>query len=101
MGTLKLNPRWGSLALPAWRHTLLVSFRRHESALRTLFAAVALSVLGGAFSPVLAADDQFQPQTKICLTVVQWMPSKGVYERWDALGGEFMISQAKTVSLPI
>ena len=80
---------------------MLVSFRRHESALRTLFAAVALSLSGGAFSPVLAGDDQFQPQTKIRLTVVQWMPSKGVYERWDALGGEFMISQAKTVSLPI
>jgi protein involved in polysaccharide export with SLBB domain len=60
-----------------------------------------MSVSGGVFSPVLADGDQFAPQTKIRITVVQWMPTKGVYEKWDALGGEFLISQARTVTLPV
>jgi len=80
---------------------LPVSFRRYEGSLRTVVAAIAISVLGGVFSEAVADGDQFEPQTKIRLTVVQWMPSKGIYEKWDALGGEFMISQARTVSLPI
>lgn len=78
-----------------------VSFWRYGASFRAAFAAVALSVSGGVFSPVLANDHPFVPQTKIRLTVVQWMPTKGIYEKWDALGGEFLISQEKTVSLPI
>ncbi|MBP1862289.1 polysaccharide biosynthesis/export family protein [Rhizobium herbae] len=60
-----------------------------------------MSVFGGGFSPVLADGYQLVPQTRIRLTVVQWMPTKGVYEKWEALGGEFLISQTRTVSLPI
>ena len=29
------------------------------------------------------------------------MPPKGAYERWDALGGEFVVSQAGTLTLPV
>jgi polysaccharide export outer membrane protein len=50
---------------------------------------------GSAWSAELA------PQTKIRLTVVQWMPAKGQYEQWGALGGEFVVSQAGTVVLPV
>ncbi len=49
----------------------------------------------------LADSSQLAPQTKIRLTIVQWMPTKGVYEKWDSIGGEFLISDAKTVSLPV
>ena len=80
---------------------MIVSFWRYGGFLRTMFAMATLSVLGGAFSPVLADSDQLPPQTKIRLTVVQWLPTKGSYEKWDALGGDFLISQEKTVSLPI
>jgi protein involved in polysaccharide export with SLBB domain len=80
---------------------LNVSFWRYGGSLRAAVAAVAISVFGGVFSPVLADSDQFAPQTKIRLTVVQWVPTKGLYEKWDALGGDFLISQARTVSLPI
>ncbi|WP_428425447.1 exopolysaccharide biosynthesis protein [Pararhizobium sp.] len=104
MGTLEadycLRSR-GSSAFLAWRNTLSVSIWRYGGSLRAVVAAVAISVSGGVFSPVLADSDQFAPQTKIRLTVVQWMPTKGVYEKWDALGGEFLISEERTVSLPI
>lgn len=50
---------------------------------------------GSAWSAGLA------PQTKIRLTVVQWMPAKGQYEQWGALGGEFVVTQAGTVVLPV
>jgi protein involved in polysaccharide export with SLBB domain len=80
---------------------LNVSFWHCVGSLRAAVAAVAISVSGGVFSPVLAGSDQFAPQTKIRLTVVQWTPTKGLYEKWDALGGEFLISQARTVSLPV
>jgi len=50
---------------------------------------------GSAWSAGLA------PQTKIRLTVVQWMPAKGEYEQWGALGGEFVVTQAGTVVLPV
>jgi polysaccharide export outer membrane protein len=43
----------------------------------------------------------FPPQTNIRLTVVQWLSTKGVYERWDALGGDFKVSDNGSVSLPI
>jgi len=80
---------------------LNVSFWRCGGSFRAKVAVVAMSVFGGVFSPVLADSYQFAPQTRIRLTVVQWMPTKGVYEKWEALGGEFLISQARTLSLPI
>lgn len=68
---------------------------------RLLMAAGALAVFGlvGTSAPALA--DQLMPQTKLRVTVIQWMPTKGTYEVWDALGGEFEISQAGEVMLPV
>lgn len=60
----------------------------------------ALVFLAGAVSPALADSAPLAPQTKIRLTVVQWMPSKGQFERWDAIGGEYTVSDAGEVSLP-
>ncbi len=76
-------------------------FRRYCKlfpAFQVLFAA---SIFGGLFTPALAGDFQLTPQTRFRLTIVQWMPTKGAYERWDALGGEFLISQTGTVTLPV
>lgn len=76
--------------------------RRYGGSLRAAFTVFAMSVsFGGIFSPVLADSYQLAPQTRIRLTIVQWIPTKGVYEKWEALGGEFMISHAGMVSLPI
>ena len=59
-------------------------------------AALALTLSGPAWSdaPPLA------PQTKLRLSVVQWSPTKGMFEQWTALGGEYVVSEAGTVSLP-
>jgi polysaccharide export outer membrane protein len=63
-------------------------------------AITALVFLTGAVSSALADGALFGPQTKIRLTIVQWMQSKGQYERWEALGGEYTVSDEGTVSLP-
>lgn len=68
---------------------------------RATFVISALVFLAGAVSPVLADGSPFAPQTKIRLTIVQWMPAKGQYERWDALGGEYTVSDEGAVFLPL
>lgn len=51
--------------------------------------------------PVPAAEISLAPQAKLRITVVQWMPIKGAYEPWTALGGEFSVSDEGTVVLPV
>ena len=67
---------------------------------RATFIIGALALLSGAVSSALANGGPFAPQTKIRLTIVQWMQSKGQYERWDALGGEYTVSDEGAVFLP-
>ena len=59
-----------------------------------------LAFLSGAASPALADGGPFVSQTRMRLTVVQWIQSKGQYERWDALGGEYTVSDEGAVFLP-
>ena len=33
--------------------------------------------------------------------MVQWAPAKGTFEQWPALSGEYAVSQAGTISLPV
>ncbi|MBB3310414.1 polysaccharide export outer membrane protein [Rhizobium sp. BK196] len=77
-----------------------LSYRVPRMFLRATFAVSALVLLTGIASPALADSTPFAPQTKIRLTVVQWMPSKGEFERWDAIGGEYTVSNEGAVSLP-
>ncbi len=32
---------------------------------------------------------------------MQWAPAKGTFEQWPALGGEYVVSQTGTISLPV
>ncbi len=75
-----------------------MSFRRIPFVRRAAGAALAVALLA---SPAHAGDAPLAPQTRIKLSVVQWMPTKGEYEDWQALGGEFVVSQAGTVQLPV
>ncbi len=77
-----------------------LSYRVPRMFFRATFAVSALVLLTGVASSALADSAPFAPQTKIRLTVVQWMPSKGAFERWDAIGGEYTISNEGAVSLP-
>lgn len=78
----------------------------HESSktiaigIRRLLAAGVLALTASA--PAFPAlSDPLAPQTKLRVTVIQWMPTKGMYELWNALGGEFVVSQSGTVALPV
>ncbi|MDI7860728.1 SLBB domain-containing protein [Rhizobiaceae bacterium n13] len=74
-----------------YRHALLGKF----------LAAAMLGALGSIVAPGYAVSRDLPPQTKIRLTIVQWIPTKGVYEQWSALGGEYQISEQGTVALPM
>src|SRR6478735_4828391 len=65
----------------------------------TLAGAAALSL--AALTAALADGPKLAPQTKLRLTIVQWMPTKGQYEAWGALGGDFVVSSAGTVTFPV
>lgn len=77
-----------------------LSHRARHLSFRATFVITALVFLAGPVSPALADRTPFTPQTKIRLTIVQWMPSKGQYEQWDAFGGEYTVSNESAVFLP-
>ncbi|MBY3184286.1 polysaccharide biosynthesis/export family protein [Rhizobium laguerreae] len=77
-----------------------LSYRVLNVFFRATLVISTLVFLAGAVPPALADDTAFAPQTKIRLTIVQWMQSKGQYERWDALGGEYTVSDEGAVFLP-
>jgi polysaccharide export outer membrane protein len=62
---------------------------------------LGLIALGVVVAPGAADSAPLPPHTKIKLTVVQWMPTKGVYEQWGSLGGEFTVSDAGALSMPV
>lgn len=82
-----------------------------RSACRRLFArpgklllplslsVAALAAAMGGSGPVGASE--LWPQTKLRLTVIQWMPMSGSYERWDAFSGEFVVSEDGAIPLPV
>lgn len=80
---------------------MLAVFRDCSRPVRTAFVLAAVLTLGGTAAPATAEAGKLLPQTKIRLSVVQWMPTKGTYERWEPLGGEFIVAEDGTVSLPI
>jgi len=63
--------------------------------------AIAMAALLGFLHPAPAADALLAPQAKLRITVVQWMPIKGAYEPWAALGGEFSVSEEGMLVLPV
>jgi protein involved in polysaccharide export with SLBB domain len=48
-----------------------------------------------------AADYRLAAQTKIHVSIIQWNPSKGEYQRWEALSGDFLVSDQGTIGLPV
>lgn len=67
---------------------------------RSLYLAIACLTVGLS-GLAHAGSAPLTPQTRLRLTVVQWMPTKGVYEQWAPLGGEFVVSEAGTIALPV
>ncbi|WP_446720700.1 polysaccharide biosynthesis/export family protein [Mesorhizobium sp. L-8-3] len=69
-------------------------------ATRTRMAAGILALAASVLAFPTSAET-LVPQTKLRVGVIQWMPTKGMYERWDALGGDFVVSQDGTVVMPV
>lgn len=69
--------------------------------IRPLMAAGMLAACCVGWASSAAQADQITPQTKLRVNVIQWMPTKGTYERWDALSGDFEVSQSGEVVLPV
>lgn len=93
-GRRRIRRQAGERQMPLKGQITAITFRM------LLAAAGAVAVCGvGMSSPALS--DQLAPQTKLRVTVIQWMPTKGTYEVWGALGGEFEISQAGDLVLPV
>jgi polysaccharide export outer membrane protein len=65
-------------------------------------AGLAVSVAVGSVLVAWSANGApIPPLTKIRLTVIQWMPTKGTYEQWGSIGGEFTVSDAGTIAIPV
>ena len=61
-------------------------------------------VMGAAFlplAPAAAAELSIVPQTRLRLTVLQWMPVEGEYRRLDTFGGDLMVLPNGAVSVPV
>jgi polysaccharide export outer membrane protein len=52
-------------------------------------------------TPARAEEYKLVANTKIQIVIVQWNPSKGEYQRWDALGGSFVVSPDGSIGLPV
>jgi protein involved in polysaccharide export with SLBB domain len=47
-----------------------------------------------------APADVAAPQDKLQLKVLEWLPAKGEYREWTAVGGEYTISRDGTINVP-
>ncbi len=70
---------------------------------RTVFIAVITVLTLTVFALPSQADDSYKlaPYTRVRLTVVEWIASRGEYREWTALNGEYAVSEAGTVLLPL
>lgn len=67
-----------------------------------LAAAILVFTLCHPFGAAARADEyRLAADTKVQVAIVQWNPAKGEYQRWDALGGTFQVSQDGTLALPL
>jgi len=70
-----------------------------------IFGLVALSALlsfslPGGWACAQAPVDAAAPQDKLQLKVLEWLPAKGEYREWTAVGGEYMVSPDRTITVP-
>jgi polysaccharide export outer membrane protein len=72
--------------------------RRPRKRASWMLVACALAPLGLALP---AHGVELWPQTKVRLTVVQWEPLEGQYERWEAFSGELIVSEDGTLPIPV
>lgn len=65
-------------------------------------AALVAAVVGSLASVSLAAGpvDAVGPQDRLRLKVLEWLPAKGEYREWAAVGGEYTVAPDLTIAVP-
>lgn len=79
-----------SLQAPGWRKGRITGF---------LLAGIAVAAAGP--DPASAQDYLLSPQDKLNIRVFEWRPSSGTFFEWVPLTGEFAVSAAGNLSLPV
>lgn len=62
---------------------------------------IAIGCLGLMPFPAQAQDQTLGEQTRLRLSVLQFMPQTGQYTRWDALSGELVVGAGGVVTVPV
>ncbi|KQT51001.1 hypothetical protein ASG43_07090 [Aureimonas sp. Leaf454] len=66
-------------------------------------------LLSGAFLCIAAlstsanaqeARNQIGPQDRLSIKVLEWLPAKGEYKEWTAVGGEYAVEPGATINMP-
>ncbi|MGO4440691.1 polysaccharide biosynthesis/export family protein [Rhizobium sp. RAF56] len=73
----------------------------HCGFIRKTVLAVTMMALGPTLTLASAEEPKLAPQTKVRVTIVQWVPAKSEYVQWSALSGEFVVSDGGAISLPV
>lgn len=87
--------------LPRFWRVLFVHMRVLAAAALTM-GAFALHAANGQTAQVSAEPAyKLAPHTRIRLRVVEWVVARGEYRQWEAIEGEFSVSPAGTLLLPL
>lgn len=79
----------------------MVVMMSHSAVLKLLRASAFLSYIVALPTAVHADTYPIVPHTKLRVTVVQWISLKGEYQRWDAVSGDFTVSENGSISIPL
>lgn len=89
---------WGAPQMPFSGKDMLVGVLRCVG-LMALVAMLAFTSLASA----APSDEDFQllPQTRLRIVVLEWIASTGDYKEWTVLNGEYTVSNAGEISVPL
>lgn len=71
---------------------------RASRRLRLLALAASALVFQGAAHG--APADPIFPQDRLLLKVLEWLPARGEYKEWTAVGGEYVVAPDQSISVP-
>jgi len=70
--------------------------------LKRVSIALGVWLAVAAWAPAIAAEpaDAIAPQDRLDLKVLEWLPAKGEYKDWAAVGGTYTVSANGTIAVP-
>lgn len=67
---------------------------------RSLLIALSCSLALAAPAAAQEARGTIGPQDRLALKVLEWLPARGEYKEWTAVGGEYAIAPGDTINVP-